>query len=302
MSAENGNDSAAPVMKGGERWLRWLVPLLVAAEIGLIWTGAVGGAAAIGLAVGIESLVVVVGLRHFLVARAGYLQERERGQDGWNAFERGVAMVAPRMAARLLATEIRLWVCLATWLGRRHRRGPDEFTYHQGSIVKYLLVVVFFTLPVEVLAFELLIPWAWLRWVLVVLAAYAVVWMGGMAASLAVLPHSVGRGAVVFRYGLLAEARVAYDGIESVALERAAIPGAAEGLRIDREEDTAYIGAGSNTQLVLRLRERLAARGFLGPAAPVGTLRVTADDAEGLWRALADRVAAEGEKGESKGD
>ncbi len=51
MSAENRSDSAAPVMKGGEHWLRWLVPVLVVAEIGLIWTGAVGGAAAIGLAV-----------------------------------------------------------------------------------------------------------------------------------------------------------------------------------------------------------------------------------------------------------
>jgi hypothetical protein len=301
MSAENGNGSAAPSMKGGERWLRWLIPVLVAAEIGLIWTGAVGGAAAIGLAAGIESLVAVVGLRHFLVARAVYVRERERGQDGWNAFERGVAMVAPRMAARLLVTEIRLWVCLATWLAWRYRRGPEDFAYHRRSIVKYFLVVVLFTLPVEVLAFELLIPWGWLRWVLVVLAAYAVVWMAGLAASLAVLPHSLGRGAAVFRYGLLVEARVPYAAIESVELERAAIPGAAEGLRIEAGEDTAYIGAASNTQLVLRLSERLAVRGFLGPATPVGTLRVTADDPEGLWRALADRVATELEKGESQG-
>ena len=83
MSAENRSDSAAPVMRGGEHWLRWLVPVLVVAEIGLIWTGAVGG---------------------------------------WSAFERGMAMVAPRMASRLLVTEIRLWVCLATWLARHHRR------------------------------------------------------------------------------------------------------------------------------------------------------------------------------------
>ncbi|HJN38569.1 MAG TPA: hypothetical protein QGH28_00125 [Chloroflexota bacterium] len=168
MSAENRSDSAAPVMKGGEHWLRWLVPVLVVAEIGLIWTGAVGGAAAIGLAVGIESPVVVVGLRHFLVARAGYVREREQGVDGWSAFERGMAMVAPRMASRLLVTEIRLWVCLATWLARHHRREAEDFAYHRESMVKYLLVVVLFTLPVEVLAFEFLIPWGWLRWLLVV--------------------------------------------------------------------------------------------------------------------------------------
>ena len=168
-------------------------------------------------------------------------------------------------------------------------------------MVKCLLVVVLFTLPVEVLAFDFLVPWGWLRWLLVVLAVYAVVWMAGLAASLAVLPHSVGRGAAMFRYGLRVEARVPYERIESVTLRWAANPGAAEGLQIDVKEDTAYIGDGSNTQLVLRLRESLAVRCFLGPATPVGTLLVTADNAEGLWWTLADRVAAEGENGELQG-
>ena len=65
---------------------------------------------------------------------------------------------------RLIVLEVQLWTSLGTWLVRRRRPDGQMFTYHKQSIFGIFLIAALFSSPVEILLFELLIPWAWLRW------------------------------------------------------------------------------------------------------------------------------------------
>ena len=149
-----------------ERLIRWVFLGLIVAEIVLDLS------TAIGLILGIEAALFLVAFRQVFVVTRRYRRERRAGLDGWTAFQEGLAVVLPSHIARIVAAEIRLPTYLFQWLTGRIKLREGEFSYHRGSLMGPLLVVVLFTAPVEILLFELLVPWAWLRWLLLILAVY----------------------------------------------------------------------------------------------------------------------------------
>ena len=70
-------------------------------------------------------------------------------------------------------------------------------------------------------------PWAWLRWVLLIAALYGVLWIGGLIASLKVLPHQLEAGGVRLRHGNLAEVLIPYHEIADVEQQSLGAPGRA---------------------------------------------------------------------------
>ncbi|MDP9374779.1 MAG: hypothetical protein M3Q65_20495, partial [Chloroflexota bacterium] len=213
------------------------------------------------------------------------------------ALEDGMAALLPRPAARLCALELLLWVCTAMWLFRRGggQPGEGEFSYHGRSPLGTFLWLVLLTAPLELLAWELLIPWAWLRLLLLVAGFYGALWIVGLYASLRVLPHRLEPGGVRLRHGLLADGWVPYDAIADVEPERAQPPGKGEGLRLSPKGTIAYLAVGGRTDLTLTLRTPRALDGFLRPTPLVSAIRLAADEPERLAAALRRRIApAEG--------
>ena len=153
-----------------------------------------------------------------------------------------------------------------------------------------LVVVVLITAPLEVLVFELLVPWAWLRWVLLILGVYAVFWFLGFYASLVALPHRLEADGLWLRHGAFAEALVPYRNIGSVERRRRKTPKGGDGLQAAPEEDAAYLAINGNADLTLKLRNPLPVRGWFRSAGPVGTLHAAADEPEKMARQLRERL------------
>ena len=208
-----------------ERVLKWLLPVLIAVEIVLVWTGWLDLGTAIGVTVAIEVLLVVVAGRQLFVAVRRYHRQRTAGLDVWAALEDGLTVLLPRPVARIVSLEPRMIACLLLWLFRRGRQGAGQFSYHRRSWGGALLILVLLTVPVEIFVVELLVPWAWLRWVLLIAALYGVLWIGGLIASLKVLPHQLEAGGVRLRHGNLAEVLIPYHEIADVEQQSLRAPG-----------------------------------------------------------------------------
>lgn len=269
---------------------KWLLPLLVVAEIVLVRLRLLSVSTAVGILVALEVLLFLVTFRQALVAIRRYRHKRSAGADVWTAFESGLEVFLPAKLARVAASEPKLWYCLWRWLTRQVRPGDCDFTYHRKSILGPLLVVLLFTTPAELLLIEILLPWAWLRWLLFILALYAFFWVWGLYASLVALPHTVSSAGIRLAYGILAQAHIAFDDIVGVELSRRSTSG--EGLKVARGENAAFFAVGGATDVTFRLRNPRAVQGWLGPTRPVTAVHLAADEPERLAHEISKRLEA----------
>ena len=136
-----------------KRIVKWLLPALVVAEAALMWFDLLDLRNAVLIVVGLEALLIFLGVGAVVFVARRYRRERAAGLDFWTALEEGLGLIMPRPAAKLVVSEPRLFVCLLRWALRRTRLKEGEFGYHKGSPVGMLVVVVLLTTPLEVLIF-----------------------------------------------------------------------------------------------------------------------------------------------------
>ena len=273
-----------------KRALKWLLPAVVLVEAALIWSVELGLGGAILVIAGIEVLLLLVGIGQMILVFRRYRGGRRAGLGPWEALEGGLALVLPRLVAKLVVSEPRLFVCLVRWAFGRGRPGEAEFGYGKGSPLGMLVVMVLLTAPIEVVFWELLVPWAWLRWVLLVLSVYSVLWLVGLYASRVTLPHRLEEDGVRLRQGLFAEVFVPYAEVEGVEKKRRKAPRDGDGLQSSPEGDAAFLAINGKVDLALALRSPLTVRGFFKDAGPVGTVHVAADEPERMLRELRRRL------------
>jgi hypothetical protein len=168
------------------------------------------------LVVVMDTLLIVTVVGELALIARRYRRGRTSGLDVWAALEDGLAVVMPRWLAKVVILEPRLLSCLIRWAFRRTRLGENDFSYHKRSPMGLVLVMVALVTPVEVLFWELLIPWAWLRWLLLILGVYAMFWILAFYASLATLPYRLEDDGLRLRYGAFAEGFVSYAEIAGV--------------------------------------------------------------------------------------
>ncbi|HYO50485.1 MAG TPA: hypothetical protein VEW94_11605 [Chloroflexia bacterium] len=275
-----------------ERVLKWSLPALILVNVTLVWSGVLEAGTAIMVGATIELLVALIAMRQVVVAIRRYHRDRAAGLDIETAVEDGIAVIFPRTVARVVALEPRIWIALFKWAFRRRSLAPNEFSYHKRSAMGAFLALVLMTLPVELLLYEILIPWPIVRWILLVVSVYAVFWLLGLFASLRVLPYRLDAGGLRIRYGVLADGFVPYDIISAVELQRRKSPDQ-EGLRVEEEEAAAYLAAGGRTDLTLHLREPIALHGLLKPHPPVRTIHLAADRPDALASELRTRAGVD---------
>lgn len=279
-------------MGGGvvRRAFRWLLLVVLLVEAALIWSGELGFGGAILVVAGIEVVVLLLGVGEGILVVRGYRGGRRAGLGPWAALEGGLALVLPRPVAKLVVSEPRMFVCLARWAFGKAEYGETDFGYGKGSALGMLLVMVLLTAPIEVVFWELLIPWAWLRWVLLVLSVYSVFWLLGLYASRITLPHRLEEDGLRLHQGLFAEAFVPYAGVEGVERKRRKSPRGGDGLQSSPDGDTAYLAINGKVDLTLALGNPVTVRGFLRDTGPVGTIHVAADEPERMLRELRRRL------------
>lgn len=194
------------------------------------------------------------------------------------ALKWALPVLLPRRAARVVVLEAQLWASLFLWLFRRRRPGAADFTYHKNSIFGVFLIAALFSSPVEILLFEFLIPWAWLRWLLLAASVYTVFWIIGYYASLAILPHRMEAEGIQLHAGALAAGFIPYTAIEQVAREQRKTPKKSQGLSLSPDQSAVYFGMDGATNVVLRLSTPQQLRGFLNPTPPVTSIYLAVDE------------------------
>ncbi|GAA2803911.1 hypothetical protein [Crossiella cryophila] len=109
----------------------------------------------------------------------------------------------------------------ALWLGLRGRRavpaGARTIGYAGGLTLPLVIMVVLAV--VEIAAGELLVPWWWLRLVLLVPGVYGLLWVLGFLASTRVYPHAVGPAELLLRFACLTEVAVPLGKVGAVRKE-----------------------------------------------------------------------------------
>jgi hypothetical protein len=273
-----------------KRALRWLLPALILVEGLLVWSGLLDLGDAVLVVVGVEALFLAAAAGEVVLVVHRYRRGRAAGLDLWAALEKGLALVLPPKAARIVVLEPRLWVCLLRWISRRTGPSESAFGYHKRSQMGLILVMLAFTTPAELLVVELLAPWAWLRIALLVPGLYALLWMFGFYASLAALPHRLEEDGLRLRYGALAEGFVPFSEIAVVQRTRRRAPGSGDGLQTDPEGGGIYLATGSRTDLTLRLHPPRTVQGLFRTAEPSTTIHLAADESERLASELRERV------------
>lgn len=138
-------------------------------------------------------------------------------------FSRAVAAeeLAGRIATRVVRAELSLY--RSVWLWGRHEvdgRGPGvhPIGYARGSLGVPLAFAAITLL--EAALVHLLVPWPWLRWLVLLASAYSLVALLGFLASRVVHPHLLTRTQLILREGTHTVATIDRDSLTRVARTR----------------------------------------------------------------------------------
>lgn len=236
-------------------------------------------------------LLLAVAVLALRIART----RRGRPVDGAGESSVAAALDAllPQPLARIVSLEPLVFVCLWRWMRRKTPRGPHDFAYAGRSPLGALVIVVLLTTPVELLLIELLLPWAWLRWLLLLGALYATLWLVGLYASLRVLPHQATEHGLLARYGLFNRVLLPWGEIVEAELERGKPPRTDDGLQLDAAGARAWLAIGARTDVRLELRRPATIERLRGATPAVTTLHIAADDPQRLVQAIRAQVTGD---------
>ncbi|MFI6763101.1 hypothetical protein ACIBF5_28625 [Micromonospora sp. NPDC050417] len=223
----------------GVRLLKWTAVAVIAVELLLVVTGVLDLGDAVIIAIGLEALCGVLALALAVTARVMYRRLRQAGVGRWDAFLQAAGTVLPQPMVTLLRHEIGGLLSMIMLVRGRKDVPAGGTVIRYGSAHKAFLIVMIVLAPVEILLVELLVPWAWLRIVLLILAIFGVEWLFGFYSAVHTRPHYVDAHRLVLRMGHLAAVSVdvgsvravrrethdKYKGLVSVTDEVVAVPG-----------------------------------------------------------------------------
>jgi hypothetical protein len=185
--------------------LRWTTLLALMAMLALGSTGVVPGRVAVIAGVALEcglSVVVVVQAVRFRRAYRTARSSSDASVARPAALMAGLNTVLPGPVAFLVRHELLLIGSLFQWAARRY---PPGVRLPYDGAMRPLLWGVTAVSMIEVAVVELVVPWPVVRWILLVLGGYGLVWICGFAASLAVRPHTIVDGTLWLRFAHFTE-------------------------------------------------------------------------------------------------
>lgn len=233
------------------------------------------------------TFVSVVTYRVARIANAARTSSTSRGVRGIVALRETLLTAFPGPVGHIMASEIAVWISLWRLATRWRREAIPTFTYHKGSIGIGMLVVMVLTAPVEILLFEVLIPWEPVRWFLLLASVYSIIWFAGFMLAPMAFPHTIGNHRLTLRNGALTLIDIPLANIATIERASLAWPpmtGRILPTLIVRDA-TAYLPGNERSQV----RITLCHPQVIAPQpddAPVTTIVFTADDPTALVTAL----------------
>jgi hypothetical protein len=240
-------------------------------------------------AVLIATEIALVILAAVLILRVWRQFKRNRTEVGdfWTALEEAVGQQVGLIVARLIVGEPKLWAAIFIWISGHSRRDARSFHYSASSNLGLVSVVVLGLILLEGVGGGLLArlaPWPWLSPVLIIISAYAAVWIIGIYASLRAFPHLVTEQGLLLRYGVLGEAWIPWREVDQVVKESLVSTGGMDGL--STKGGIATLAVGGKTAVTIRRRSPGVVKGFLRGTAGISQIRVAADDPDAFLAAI----------------
>ena len=206
------------------------------------------------------------------------------------SFEDRLAAVIPRRAARLVLFEVHAWGALGKLTRKRRHRSGLEFPYASDMTLLMGVLLGLTVVETPVLAFlgALLLPWSWLKVVLIVLELYAVWFVASTWAALITYPHAIRGQALHLRVGLLGGMVIPVREIESAFPAHRQWPGFLGPLL---KNATAAFPVAGSTEIVLHLSQPAVVWRVISRDVPVTQVHVHADDPRRMLDMLSRAMA-----------
>jgi hypothetical protein len=269
------------------RILRWLPLVVVVVEFVLVVTGVVDLADAVTVVLVLEALLAVVVVAELAAAQRGYRSARRRGATGGAAISAALDAALPPVVAFLVKQEFRVFGSLV----RKIRRRPDipagATALPYGASMRPLLWCMIVVSIIEVAVVELIVPWPTVRWILVILGVYGLIWVLGFAASLSVQPHTLSPVALRLRFGFFADVAIPAELL--VSARRNVTSGHRH--TVDRRGDELAVSVMGYTDVAVELAEPYTVDLGRKGSAQVSRVQFQADDPAGAIAMINEIVA-----------
>lgn len=110
-----------------------------------------------------------------------------------------------------------IYVNLWRWIRRRPDEGPPgSLAFSYVEIVRSTIWLWIGASALEMVAVHFVVPWPWLRWPLLIVSVWGLIWMFGFLAGQLMYPHLIEPTQLRVRNGHTVDAAVPISAIESV--------------------------------------------------------------------------------------
>lgn len=233
----------------------------------------------------IEVVLVFLIVQKVRAAIKAIQQKGEAITDFFTVIKDISSKLLPNYIAIFLASEIAvIYYGLIHW--RKLNLGRNDFTYHKNSGTTGLLITFIFLVIIEASILHLLlVRWNVLvAWALTALSIYTAIQILGFLKSITLRPISIRKDIVLFRYGILSEAIVDIENIESVDL-------ISKTIEFDKlTRSLSMFGKLEGHNIVIKLKRESKISGLYGVNRKFLTLALHVDNKDEFKRQIDERV------------
>lgn len=122
------------------------------------------------------------------------------GERVYAAIERSLGEVLPPKALFMVKHEIGVFISLGRLIAWKKDIPPNAIEIKYGSQMRLFIAILIAASIVEIVAVELLVPFDVLRWIILFLSVYSLLWIIGLMAATIVYPHYVTPNELVIRF------------------------------------------------------------------------------------------------------
>lgn len=268
------------------RWLKWVAPALILVQLALWASGARGVRWLAVTFIVIETLITIV-----VLARASALFRASRRRADaddtlLDHIDAAFSGLLPDRVAQFASSEVRAFATLIAWaVAKARRMAPNGYSYVRHQMLIGWVMLFALSAPAEMSLLHILIPWEPVRWVVLVVEVYGLVWIAAIGISFGSLRHTVSPTQIRLRQGLLADVRVRRDTVRDLRREHTRTVDGRTSIAIDGGMGT--ISMEGRTDLILELFEPVRIRRLFGFSPPVDTIRFAVDDPDAFLAAIA---------------
>jgi hypothetical protein len=194
-----------------------------------------------------------------------------------------------------LAASYEAGICrsLYRWLTRRRgATDPAAALFGYASQVTPLLLAFIFVSAIEIPILPLLLPWPAVRYSLLALGVWGLLWMLGLLASLRTNPHVVSEAGLRLRSGFQFDASIPWAEISAIRLRHSS---AHRKLQIEHNQTGASVALQSTSNVEVVFREPVLVRFLDGRQASVDAIHFYADGPTALLTAAQPHLACTAE-------